>query len=137
MALSPWEKTSCCLTMGLALQSVPARLLEQVALAASPAGLAVLFSSDFTLGGGISAPEWQRICQSLRLACCHQGHYIISSLTGGAGAEEQSAGGAGDMNSPLFAVPSPGDRSGEALRARQPCVEARNESSTWWDQEQR
>lgn len=37
--LSPWEKMSCYLTMGLAFQFVPVHLLEQVAPAASPVGL--------------------------------------------------------------------------------------------------
>lgn len=37
--LSPGEKMSCYLMKGLAFQFVPARLLEPVAPAASPAGL--------------------------------------------------------------------------------------------------
>lgn len=37
--LSPWEKMSCYLTMGLAFRFVPAHLLEQVAPTASSAGL--------------------------------------------------------------------------------------------------
>lgn len=66
----PWEKMSCCLMMGLAFQLVPAP-------SASPAGLGCPLNSDFTLRGEISEPERERICQSLRLARCHQGHYII------------------------------------------------------------
>lgn len=44
---------------------------------------------------------------------------------------EQAAGGAGEMNSPLLAVPSLGDRSREAPRLWQLCRGTRNESSVW------
>lgn len=91
--LSPGERMSCYLTKGLAFQFVAAGLLERVAQQPAQRGSVVLFNSGVTLGGEIWEPEREGICQSPRQACCHQRHYLTSSLTGGAA--EPSAGGAG------------------------------------------
>lgn len=45
---------------------------------------------------------------------------------------EQSGGGAGEMNSPLFAAPSLAGHSRKAS-LQQLCVEMRNKPSMWWD----
>lgn len=123
---SPWEKMSFALRFGCvsAFEFVPAQLPEQLILAVNPPVLSCPLPFCLHPMCAIIEPKTSYGVRKdlLVTACCHQGNYCMWLLREAAG----------ELSSPVLAVPSSGDFSREVPRVRL-CVETRNDSSPWWD----